>query len=291
MASYNWDDLRFLLAVYRSGTMSAAARELGTNVATVSRRIDRLASELGGNPFVKTPTGWRPTASVAGLLDAASLFDERMRREQAAGTGAVSVGLPRLRLGAETSVITMVLTPHLSARGSPMGRVDLEIVQRMFENGLGGHDIIIQTAESTSPLVVSRMLGTLTYGVYRWRGAPETRRWIGLSEAHEPLDVLERARSLLGGPPVVRLGDFDKVFQASRMLKLPATLPESCALNEPQLIRIDPSNRPATMDYWLVFHKSRSGDPVMQIVADWIAEAFTAARRQLAAREQSAGRG
>ena len=37
-----WDDLRILLAVHRSGTLSAAARELGVNQSTVSRRVARL---------------------------------------------------------------------------------------------------------------------------------------------------------------------------------------------------------------------------------------------------------
>ncbi len=38
----NWDDLKFCLALHRSGTMTDAARILDTNVATVSRRIARM---------------------------------------------------------------------------------------------------------------------------------------------------------------------------------------------------------------------------------------------------------
>ena len=50
----NWDDLRFLVALSKTGTMTAAAKSLGTNTATVSRRIERLSETLGMPAFIKT---------------------------------------------------------------------------------------------------------------------------------------------------------------------------------------------------------------------------------------------
>jgi DNA-binding transcriptional LysR family regulator len=35
----NWDDIRYFLSVARCGNVSAAAKELGVNHSTVSRRI------------------------------------------------------------------------------------------------------------------------------------------------------------------------------------------------------------------------------------------------------------
>ena len=57
----HWDDLRFCLALYRHGTMSAAAMALGTNIATVSRRIDRLTQAMGETLFLKQDRAWVPT--------------------------------------------------------------------------------------------------------------------------------------------------------------------------------------------------------------------------------------
>ena len=42
MHRYSWDDLKFVLAVADTGTISAAARLLGVNHATVLRRIANL---------------------------------------------------------------------------------------------------------------------------------------------------------------------------------------------------------------------------------------------------------
>jgi len=58
----NWDDLKFCLALERYTTMTAAAKALGTNVATVSRRIERMTEQAGQPLFVRDQTQWVATA-------------------------------------------------------------------------------------------------------------------------------------------------------------------------------------------------------------------------------------
>ena len=52
----NWDDLKFCLALERYQTMTAAARAVGTNTTTVSRRIDRLTEAAGEPIFLRDNT-------------------------------------------------------------------------------------------------------------------------------------------------------------------------------------------------------------------------------------------
>ena len=52
----NWVNLKFCLALERYQTMTAAARALGTNTATVSRRIDRLTEEASEPRFLSDNT-------------------------------------------------------------------------------------------------------------------------------------------------------------------------------------------------------------------------------------------
>ena len=51
MERFDWDDLRFFLAVARSGRLTAAARRLGADHATVSRRITSLEEALKAKLF------------------------------------------------------------------------------------------------------------------------------------------------------------------------------------------------------------------------------------------------
>ena len=57
----NWDDPKFCLALEQYQTMTAAARALGTNTATVSRRIERLTLEAGEPFYLHDNAQWRAT--------------------------------------------------------------------------------------------------------------------------------------------------------------------------------------------------------------------------------------
>lgn len=64
----NWDDLRFFLAVARSGTALGAANALQVNHATVSRRIDGLEQSLGSRLFDRKPDGYHLTPEGEALF-------------------------------------------------------------------------------------------------------------------------------------------------------------------------------------------------------------------------------
>src|SRR5712671_6541634 len=64
----NWDDLRYFLAVARTGTLSAAAKQLGTEHTTVARHIQALEDELNSRLFHKSNSGYGLTDAGERLL-------------------------------------------------------------------------------------------------------------------------------------------------------------------------------------------------------------------------------
>ncbi|AGZ42319.1 LysR family transcriptional regulator [Actinoplanes friuliensis] len=71
------DQLRTFLAVYRAGSMTAGAREVGLSQSTVTSQIQALEQQSGRQLFERVPRGVHPTAvadelaaRVAGPLDA-----------------------------------------------------------------------------------------------------------------------------------------------------------------------------------------------------------------------------
>ncbi len=273
----NWDDLRFLLAVHKGGTMSAAARLLHTNVATVSRRIERLAQELGGAPFVKTPAGWQPSAQAQDLLEAAATFEGELARERNVVAPSHPDSLPQLKLGVAPVVMSGVLLPRIAGIGGvpgPAGRIGLEIVERLWETGLGNHDLVVQTARPESGRLAVRRVGALRFRVWRWQGEPIDRGWIALTEAHDDTAPIVAARRLLPGPPVLRVQSFVHVLTAARQLRLPAALPEVMVRDEPGLVPLDGDGEVCSADYWMMYHLSRRGDPAVQAAAEWIGACF-----------------
>jgi DNA-binding transcriptional LysR family regulator len=53
---YDWNDIKFFLAVARDGSTLAASRTLKVSQATVSRRISLFEEELGVELFARTAT-------------------------------------------------------------------------------------------------------------------------------------------------------------------------------------------------------------------------------------------
>jgi DNA-binding transcriptional LysR family regulator len=74
----NWNDLRYLLAVKRGSTITAAARSLSVDDTTVSRRLAALQAASGSTLFSRQPDG---TLRLTASGDAIAQCAERMERQ------------------------------------------------------------------------------------------------------------------------------------------------------------------------------------------------------------------
>ena len=61
---FDWDDLKYFLAVARQGSTLAASRGLGVDQSTVQRRVAELERRLGRELVKRQPTGYRLTESA-----------------------------------------------------------------------------------------------------------------------------------------------------------------------------------------------------------------------------------
>jgi DNA-binding transcriptional LysR family regulator len=80
MRSFDWDDLRYFLSVAQSGTVSAAARRLGVDHATIIRRVDALERAMDVKLFERTPRGYFLAANGERLLPLAEAIHEEARK-------------------------------------------------------------------------------------------------------------------------------------------------------------------------------------------------------------------
>jgi DNA-binding transcriptional LysR family regulator len=86
-----WNDVRLFLAIADTGSLSAAARELGLAQPTVSRRLAQLEEQLGYPVFQRSVEGARPTAAGEKMLAPARRMAEWAGElEQIAGGGDAS---------------------------------------------------------------------------------------------------------------------------------------------------------------------------------------------------------
>lgn len=114
-ADMNWDDLRVFLAVARGESLSAAAKSLRIDPATVGRRIARLEAGLGAPLFAKSPRGYEITSDGERLLAHAEQAEAAAlgAAEQLSGRPGHLTGL--VRIGAPDGCANFVL-PQVCAR-------------------------------------------------------------------------------------------------------------------------------------------------------------------------------
>lgn len=72
----DWNDLRYFLAVARTGSTLAASKQLKVSQATVSRRVTALEQMIGVEIFVRKPSGYSLTQRGEALLPAAENVEE-----------------------------------------------------------------------------------------------------------------------------------------------------------------------------------------------------------------------
>jgi DNA-binding transcriptional LysR family regulator len=124
---FDWDDLRFLLAVHNSGSASAAARALRVDKATVSRRIAALERAVGVRLLDRRVSGWSPTAPGRRVIAAANAVDARLAALLAdLGDGPLGPRA-RVRFTAPQWFCTEVLLPALGGLHAAAPWLDLDI--------------------------------------------------------------------------------------------------------------------------------------------------------------------
>src|SRR4029079_3025322 len=82
------DDFRFVLAIVRGGTVSAAARQLSVDHATVIRRVDRLERHLSAKLFDRRKTGYQLTEAGQRVADSAEAMESTIVANQEAVGGS-----------------------------------------------------------------------------------------------------------------------------------------------------------------------------------------------------------
>lgn len=111
----NWDDMRIFLSVSREESLTAAAKALRLDPATVGRRIARLECDMDAILFVKSPQGYTATPAGERLRAHAETAEAAMTGANSEVRGETQGLTGTIRLGAPDGCATFLL-PHVTRR-------------------------------------------------------------------------------------------------------------------------------------------------------------------------------
>ncbi|MDP3895175.1 MAG: LysR family transcriptional regulator [Mesorhizobium sp.] len=169
---FEWDDLRYFLAVARDGSTLAAARALGVNQSTVQRRIAELERRTGHALARRHPSGYQLTEFGEALLpsaeavEAAALALERQVRDYSNDlVGTIRLTCP------EPLVARITASPLLDRfhERYPALRVEFVMSDRYLDLSKGEADVALRSGEPADENLVGRKIGDSIWAVYASR--------------------------------------------------------------------------------------------------------------------------
>jgi DNA-binding transcriptional LysR family regulator len=280
----DWDGLRVFLAVARAGRISVAARKLGVEHTTVSRRLAALESALGAPLFHRTAAGYLPTPLGQELLPTAETIEraaEGIGVRARASTGRIS---GRVRLAVAPEFASHWLVPHLPAFRARYPELDVQILvgTRQRDLSRGEAELAVQSPRPRQAGLVAARIGRTTTVLYAaktlLRGTrmrverPEDMLDIPLLAFTGQFQMLQGAawfQPVLTSTRVVLETNSTHALLAAANASLGiAVLPRFVGRTEDALVAV--SAPVAEQDVWLVTHPEFRRDPRVRVAADFL---------------------
>ncbi len=164
----DWDDLHSFLTIARTGSLSAAARELGVRQSTMSRRLAALEQRAGARLLHRTPSGYSLTVLGEAVLGNA----ERMEAEAIAIERAVvgrDVSLSGLVRITTVDIFAHRLLPQAVARlrcQHPGISVEIIADARALSLARREADIALRMTRFEGQEIVARRVGLAQHSLY-----------------------------------------------------------------------------------------------------------------------------
>lgn len=283
---FDWDDLRFVLAVHRAGSTLAAAKALKVSQTTVARRIEAFEKAIASPLFERRPEGYRATPRALAIIAEA----ERMEAAATAVANQAAAwrrgATATIRITATELVASLVVAPLVAElrHAHPGLTVEIHADDRKLDLRKGEADIAIRVgSRPPDDSLIGRRLPDSIWAPYCSReyaerhGLPHSIGELaqhqlvagsGQMESNPALHwLLSRAP---GAAVAARCNSLPNLIASVRAGLGVSMLPCFVAAGDPQLMRcLDPSCRWSS-EVWLIYHQNRRNDPDLRIVLDAI---------------------
>ena len=280
----DWDGLQVFLAVARTGRLSAAARRLGVEHSTVSRRLAALEEVLGVRLFYRTADGYTPTQHGANVLSSAEAMEvaalavaSRAREQDSVASGQVRIDMP-------PEFASHWLAPHLAAFRTAHPQIELQVLvgTRLRNLWRGEAELAIQSPRPTQKGLIAVRIGRTTTALFAARSlvnrakpplrAPDALRDLPILSFTASFDLLQDAkwfqefRRKSRAP--LTTNSTHLLLEAARHGAGIAVLPRLVARHYDDLVEV--SETLAERDVWLITHPEFRRDPKVKATADFV---------------------
>lgn len=291
---FNWDDLKYFLAMADEGSLSAAARKLNVSQPTLSRRLTALEENIGSDLFARTRTGLEMTAIGEQLIDHARHMRDDVYSIERMITGHDS----SLQGSVVISCIEILGADWLVRHTRPFREQFPGItVEFKIENATSDllrreADIAIRMFRPVQNDLIAKRVGKMTYGYYASKkyiekyGLPESTKDLSSHEFILPHDEILAHTNKFGQRPFHPRGNI--AFRSNNLISLASAVREgfgigaySCIMadKDPNLVRLFDDLVVFSSDIWLVSHAELRRSARIRTMFDFLSELFVSHAR------------
>jgi len=296
---FDWNDLKYFLAVARHGSTIAAARALALSQSTVHRRLDELQRKLGERLVIRGPAGYRLTelgeqlrSHAEGVEAAVAAFERRLAASKSELTGVVRVTCPEV-LG-----LRLMRSPLIKKFNEryPGLRVEMIVSDKYLDLAKGEADIAFRACAPmpTDPTLFGRKIVPSPWAVYA------SKAYLGVHGGIEQVEDID-THSVIGFEARMRNHPAARWLESVapnakvsvRGAGVPAALtavkagsglgvlPVSLGDNESDLVRLYGPIPKLPSDIYLLIHEDLKTTPRVRAFFDFIIAELPAVRKIL----------
>lgn len=185
----NWDDLRLFLAVARNGSISGAAKQLGVQHSTISRRMRQFELTLGARLIERKQGGYELTQAGEHVKEAANNIEREVLGVDGALIGTDTHLIGPLRVTAINNMASSVLMPMFAEFSNQHPLVKLHIIVSNLDASLSQRDadVAIRLTNSPADTLIGKRVVTVASTIFASRAYIKKLRqqnsepkWIGV---------------------------------------------------------------------------------------------------------------
>lgn len=164
----NWDDMKFFLAVARTGSISGGAKHLGVQHSTVSRRLWAFEEKLGARLVERKKGGYELTVAGENVKQTAIRIEREILGVDEALLGKDAILTGPLRVSTINNMASSVLMPMFARFSEQNPEVELHIMVSNLNVSLAQReaDIVIRLTNSPTDTLIGKRMVSVASTIY-----------------------------------------------------------------------------------------------------------------------------
>lgn len=278
-----WEDLRIVLAIAETGSLSGAARKLRLSHATIFRRLGDIERRLGVALFERSRSGYAATTAGEDLAATAARVEEEILSVERRVVGRDLQLSGSVRVTTTDTLLMGLLTPIFAdfRRTHPDIVLEIAVSNQLFNLSKRDADVAVRPSSAPPEVLVGRRIGSISQAVYgradyhvgREGATLDQADWVG-PDAHLGYAALDgwMASNGMDERCRYRVDSMLGMFQAVRAGMGLAVLPCYLADADGTLMRVSGPIPELCTDLWLLTHPDLRRVARIRAFLDFVAE-------------------